>query len=274
MKCDETGAGPTNDRPWDSAVSTPPSLESPPPRKNARWSRWPLLALIVAAFFAMGHVAGAFQKEQDLLRSKRISAETFEVRGPDNKQRASLSTSPRGEALLSFYDQDGRSRLLLGIGAKGSPTISFLDEAQAQRMGLSLDSQDGTPQIVLFDVDKEPALHLGVTKGFGPDIFVGRRGQGRVSIFLTKEGAPSVQILDQKGNPRISVGVFNDGPSMSLLGDNRVVRATWRLLPDGSPSFLLYDRQSRQRLIVATDEQGKPSIRFTDPDKNDSREIK
>ncbi len=244
------------------------------PRANDRRWQWPLLTLIVAAFFAMGHRAGAVQKEQEMLKFKTISAETFEVRGPDNKLRASLFRGPRGEALLSFFDQDGRSRLSLGINSKGTPIISLLDDKQAQKMSLSLDSEDGTPQIILFDGDNEAALHLGITKGFGPDISVGKQGQGRVSIFVTKEGSPAVQLVDPKGDPRISAGVFDDGPSISLLGDDRVVQAIWRVLPDGSASFSLSDRQARQRLVVMTDKQGKPSIRFIDPDRNQSREIR
>jgi hypothetical protein len=247
--------------------------QTPRPGPDARPWRWPLLALIVAAFFAMGHRAGAFQKEREMLKSKKVSAETFEVRGPDNKLRASLFRGPRGEALLSFFDQDGGSRLSLGIDAKGTPIISLLNDKQVQMMGLSLDSEDGTPQIAFFDRDHETALHLGITKGFGPDISVGKRGHGQVSIFLTNEGSPSVQLVDPKGNPRISVGVFDDGPSISLLGDDRVVRATWRVLPDGSASFSLSDDQGRQRLVVMTDKQGKPSIRFIDAN-NQAREIR
>jgi hypothetical protein len=253
----------------DGAARTPRS------RTNMQRCRWPLLTLIVAVFFAMGHRAGAYQKEQEQLRAKAISAEKYELRGPDNKLRASLFRGSRGGALLSFFDQDGRSRLSLGIDAQGTPIISLFDDKEAQRMGLSLDSHDdGTPQIVFFDGDREPALHLGITKGFGPDISVGKRGQGRVSIFLTKEGSPAVQLVDPKGNPRIAIGVFDDGPLISLLGDDRVVRATWRVLPDGSASFSLSDGQGRQRLAVMTDKQGKSSIRFIDPDRNESREIR
>ena len=61
--------------------------------------------MTIAVFFSMGHLAGAYQKEkeQQELKAKTITSERFEVRGPDNKLRASLSNGPgNGEVYLSF----------------------------------------------------------------------------------------------------------------------------------------------------------------------------
>jgi len=235
-------------------------------------SRWPLLTLIIVAFFSMGHLAGAYQKDQEILRIKSISADKFEIRDPDEKLKASLSQGPAGETYLSFFDQKGGPRLSMGIGPKGTPVISFFDDKSALRMGLSLDANDSTPQIVLFDGHDEPALHLGITKGFGPSISVGKPGQGRVSISASDGGSPAIQILDPKNNPRISLDLAdNDKPVISMLGDNRVVRASWRIHTDGSVIFSMSDPKARQRLVMMTDKDGKPSIRFIDPDKNEAR---
>jgi hypothetical protein len=141
-------------------------------------------------------------------------------------------------------------------------------------MGLSLDTNDSTPQIVLFDGRDEPALHLGITKGLGPDISIGHVGRSRLSISARDGGSPAIQILDPKNNPRISFDLSDeDKPAISLLGENRVVRASWRIHTDGSVIFSLSDPKSRQRLVVMTDKDGKPSIRFVDPDKNEARAL-
>jgi hypothetical protein len=243
-------------------------------RRGRRLSlgRWALLTLIIAIFFSMGHFAGAYQKEQDILRIKSISAEKFEVRGPDDKLKASLFQGPRGEVYLAFFDQNGGARLSVGVGPRGTPIISFFDDKLSLRMSLSLDTNDGTPQVVLFDGHVEPALHLGITKKLGPDLSVGRFGQGRISISARDGGSPAIQVLDEKNNPRISLDLSdNNTPTISLLGENRVVRGSWRLHTDGSVIFSMSDPKSRQRLVVMTDKDGKPSIRFIDPDKNEAR---
>lgn len=243
-------------------------------RNSLLRSRWPLLMLIVVAFFSMGHLAGAYQKDQEILRIKSIAADRFEVRDPDDKLKSSLSQGPAGETYLSFFDQKGGLRLSMGIGPKGTPVISFFDDKSAMRMGLSLDANDSTPQIVLFDGQNEPALHLGITKGFGPSMSVGRPGQGRVSISATDGGSPAIQIVDSKSNPRISLDLSdNDKPVISMIGDNRVVRASWRIHTDGSVIFSMSDPKARQRLVLMTDKNGKPSIRFIDPDKNEARDL-
>ena len=160
----------------------------------------------------------------------------------------------------------------MGVGPKGTPAISFFDDKHALKMSLSLDANDGTPQIVLYDGLTEPAMHLGISKGFGPDISIGRPGQGRISISARDGGSPAIQILDPKNSPRISLDLSDDGnPAISLLGENRVIRASWRLHSDGSVIFSLSDPKARQRLVVMTDKDGKPSIRFVDPDKNEAR---
>jgi hypothetical protein len=243
-------------------------------RKGLFWSRWPLFTLMIVTFFSMGHLAGAYQRDQDILRIKSITAEKYEVRSPDDKLKASLYQGPAGEVYLTFFDRNGGSRLTMGVGPKGAPAISFFDDKLAPRMILSLDADDSTPQIILFDGQNGPALHLGVTKGFGPDISIGKPGQGRISISAREGGSPAIQIFDPKNNPRISLDLSdNDKPAISILGDDRVIRASWRLHTDGAVIFSLLDAKARQRLVVMTDKDGKPSIRFIDPDKNEAKAL-
>jgi hypothetical protein len=234
--------------------------------------RWLLFTFLIAIFFSLGHFAGAYQREQDILRTKAISAETFEVRSPDDKLKASLHQGAGGETYLSFFDQKGGARLTMGLGPKGTPAISFFDDKLALRMGLSLDVNDNTPQIVLFDDHVQPVLHLGITKGLGPEISVGGTLKARVSIAAREGGSPSIQVIDGKNSPRISLDLSDqDKPAISILGDDRVVRASWRIHSDDSVIFSMSDPKARQRLVIMTDKDGKPSIRFIDPDKNEAR---
>ena|ERR1035441_9324327 len=116
-----------------------------------RRGRWTLLALALAVFFSMGHFAGAYQKEKEeqQLKAKTIISEKFEIRGPDNTLRASLTRGREGEVYLLFFDKAHHTRLTVGLDAQGSPSISFFDEQIAHRMSLALDSENGTPQIIL-----------------------------------------------------------------------------------------------------------------------------
>ena len=119
----------------------------------------------------------------------------------------------------------------------------------------------------------EPTISIGVTKGLGSEITVGKSGAARVSIEVSEKGVPAIRLWDAKNNPRISLALENENPIISLFGENREVRATWRVFPDGSPSFSLSDRESRVRLAVAVDKDGKPSIRIIDPEKHEERDL-
>ena len=65
-------------------------------RALSRW-RWPLFVLFLTLFFSMGHLAGAVQKEQEILRAKSVIAERYELQGPDGKKYATLGKEPGGE---------------------------------------------------------------------------------------------------------------------------------------------------------------------------------
>jgi hypothetical protein len=241
---------------------------------SVRWGkRWFVVGLLLCLLFSMGHWAGAFQKEQEILRAKAVSAERFEVRGDDKKLRASLSRSADGGADLSFYDESGNPRLTMGIGATGSPTISFFDDKNAQIMALGLDPSDGMPGIHLYDDLKVPVFSLGIGKASGPDILIGKKGQGRISMSVSEGRSSSIQISDSKDNTRLALNVVDNESMILLLGENKAVRASWRVHADGVVSFSLRDTQGRDRLLIMTDKDGKPSIRFFDADRNVVKEL-
>jgi hypothetical protein len=230
--------------------------------------------LLLGGIFVIGHLAGAAQKQQEILKADRMQAERFEVRGPDNVLRAALFKGAKGEACLSFFDKDGKTRLSLGIGDDGLPSLSLYDNHKKMKIGLSLDPDGGNPQLVLLDDSGEPAIRLGVPKDSGPDVTVGRNGKERVSISLTRDGEPSMRMLDEQGDPRVALGLSNGVPSISLMAGKNVLRSSWRVLADGSAAFAIHDGNAKQRLIIGVDRDGKPSIRFIDPVAGTEREIK
>ncbi len=232
---------------------------------SSRWRRRAWAGLLLVGIFAIGHFAGAAQKEQELLKAQEIQAERFELRGADNVLRASLSRGPKGETYLSFFGKDGKPGLSLGLNGDGTPAISLYDRQSKTRIGLSVDPEGGNPQLVLFDDDSEPAIRLGIPKGSGPDITVGRKGKGGVSISLTKDGDPSIRVRDQGGDSRLSLGLSGGEPSISLFGPKNVLRSSWRANADGSVAFSLYDGKALRRLAIELDRDGKPAIRFLDP---------
>lgn len=230
--------------------------------------------LLLGGIFVVGHLAGASQKQQEIIRADRMEAERFEVRGPDDVLRAALFKGAKGEAYLSFFGKDGKTRLSLGIGNDGLPSLSLYDNDKKMRIGLSIDPEGGNPQLVLLDDSGEPAVHLGVRKDSGPDITVGRKGQGRVSISLTKDGDPSIQMLNERGDPRVALGLSGGLPSISLMAGKNVLRSSWCVLADGSAAFSILDSNAKPRLVIGVDQDGKPSIRFIDPFAGTEREIK
>ncbi len=237
--------------------------------------RWTLFALAIAVFFSMGHFAGAYQKEkeQQELKAKTITSERFEVRGPDDKLKASLYKGRGGEVYLVFFDDAGNARLNLGLNDKGSPVISWFDAQPAQRMSLSLDSEDGTPQVILYDGKNTPAVHMGVVQGFGPHLTIGKDGDSQITAFLTADGSPSFQILNEKRKAQLALSISNKEPTIAMMGENGFPRALWRVQADGSVSLAFAGSEGPHRLVIATDKEGRPSIRFIDANNKVVREF-
>ncbi len=244
--------------------------------KPRRGAVWELLTLAVLFFLSEGGSGGANQKEkeQERLSAKAIIAERFEVRAADGSLRALLSKDARGRIYLKFMDAAGHARLALGLTEDGAPRIALSDDTGAVKIDLSIDPKEGTPQLIMLDRQNEPAISLGTLKGFGPHMIIGKHGENQILIQLQVDGSPSIDILDAQRNPRLALSVSGNEPLVSLMGNNRVPRATLRVLTDGSASLALSDAQATERLVVATDKEGRPSIRFLNPDKTVAKEFK
>jgi hypothetical protein len=250
-----------------------------PTLKRFRWARvskWCTLSLLIAVVLFAAQFARGYQgeKEQERLNAKTIVADRYELRGTDKKLKAALSKGANGNPSLEFFDSAGKSRLRLYVDADGCPHVFLADDNGTLKMSLSLLQDDGTPSVVLHDADGDAAAHLGIVGGLGPDFTLGKQGEGQISLSLDADGSPSFSILDANGKPRLQLLASRDEPSISLIGPGEVARAKWQVLPDGSACLALADRQANQRLVLATDKDGRPSIRFIDQNKLVVKEIK
>jgi hypothetical protein len=236
--------------------------------------RWPIFLSLPVIFFSLGRYAGAVQREADTLQAGSVVAEKFELVGADGRVAAALYQGPKGEVMLRFSDRKGGSPLMIGLDAKGSQSVLFSDEQRRTRMSLALDGDDGTPHLNMFDERGQAVLTLGVVKGFGPSLDIGKIGSNRISISVSQAGEPSIQLLGQRNAPRISVALLDNSPIITMSDGGDAVRSTWRVMPVGAPSFSLWDRDKKERLVVLTDKDGKPAIRFVDPNNKTIKEIK
>jgi hypothetical protein len=233
--------------------------------------RWLYFTLALTGFFAMGHFAGASQKEKSLLKAQSISAEKYELRRTDGKVGARLAQDRRGATRLTFFDQRGLSRLEVGLTEQGAPSIMLLGEDERPKIGLAVDAVKGDPQLFLCDDSGDHVISLAASKGLGPNMTIGRVRRGGVSVGVLPDGSASVDLTDTSNQARISLSVDEETAGISFADKDHRLRACLRVLKDGSPAFSLYDRNQRERLIVHTDKDGKPSIRLIDPDRNSEK---
>jgi hypothetical protein len=238
-----------------------------------RWCRWAIWTLALTIFFAMGHLAGAVQKEQELLRATSIIAERFELRRPDGKLAASLAEGDKKQVLLSFFDANGKVRLAIGVTDNGAPHIAFFGADGGERLTLMIGPVIEEPAIILNDDEGSPAITLSHTRALGSHLMIGKAGRNRVAVGVTEKGMASIQFIDAKGDARIQLSLTDDAPELVFLEGRNVARACLKLDPDGAPSFRLFDQHNRERLIAQTDRDGRPSIRLIDPVKNTVKEL-
>ena len=223
--------------------------------------RWPIVALPLVFFFYMGHLAGAVQKEQEILRAKAIVAEGYELQGSDGKKYASLSVVNGSEPRLSFFDKDGRMRIELGMLENGQPSLGLCDESGKFRAIIGMHSS-GSSMFSLLDENGKPSAGFHVSKDGSTAMHVGRTGQAQIRIEVSAEGLPRIILNDPQGRPKIGLEVAKGQPYVGLYGDQGVVRSSWSLVADSSPELALRDSKSQVRLTISTDKNGEPSIQF------------
>jgi len=234
--------------------------------------RWAVVVLV--GFHSAAHLASAVQKDQDVLKTRTVVAEKYEVPGPNGKPAAMLYRSDAGQARLVFLDEKGGLRLFVGMNPDGAPGITMFDQTNKQKLNMVIDLKNNLPQIDLFDDQGNAPISLSITKELGPTFLIGAADKGRIAIGLSEEGEPRVVLCAKDTKPRISLELIHGAPVIRLFDRNNVVRARWRVLPDGSPVFSILDSRSRERLSMGTDNTEQPFIRLSDPDKNTSKAIR
>jgi len=236
---------------------------------NFGWSklvapyRWPLFLFSLLVFFSMGHLAGAFQKEQEILRAKEIASERFELLGPGGKTAALLRLNPRGQGELTIFDEKADPRVEIGFDAQGSPGVRLLGTDHRVRASLLIDGQTGAPRLDFIDDKGNSALKLEISPRFGPIVVVGSKLQNRINIGISKGGSPRITMWDQRF-PRISMSIIQGQPSINLTDTDNVARSTWKVGEDGSPSFSLRDRDDKDRVVMSIDNDEDAALRFLD----------
>jgi hypothetical protein len=108
--------------------------------------RWPAIVLLCA--FSIGHFAGAGQKEQEVIRTKKVVAEKYEIPGADGKPLAMFYRSDGGQARLVFFNKDGGLRLSVGMNPDGAPGIALLDERSKPRISMTISNKGSSPKRV------------------------------------------------------------------------------------------------------------------------------
>jgi hypothetical protein len=225
--------------------------------------RWPLFLFSMLVFFSMGHFAGAFQKEQEILRAKAIASERFELLSPAGKTAALLRLNPRGQGELTIFDERADPRVEIGFDARGSPGVRLLGTDHRLRASLLIDSQTGAPRLDFIDDKGNSAIKLEISPRFGPSVIVGSKLQNRINIGISKDGSPGITLWDQRF-PRLMMSMVQGKPSIRLMDADNVDRSTWKVGKDGSPSFSLRDRNDKDRVVMSIDNDEEAALRFLD----------
>jgi len=232
--------------------------------QTAHRLRW--VVVLIVGFLSVGHFAAATQKEQDILRTKTVIAEKYELPGANGKTSAMLYRSDEGLARLVFFDEKGGLRLFVGMNPDGTPGITMFDEKTKQKLRIGMQAKENITYLYLFDDEGNVTISLSMRKALGPRLLVGRADKGRVSIGLSKTGEPQVNLWAKNDEPRIGLELNDGMPAIRLFDGAKSVRTTWKLSADGSPVFSILDEQSRERLAIGAEKDQHPYIRFIDPD--------
>ncbi len=231
--------------------------------------RWAVAVLVGTV--SVGQLARAKQKAEDVLKTKTVIAEKYELPGADGKTSAMLYRDEAGQARLEFLDDKGRLRLAVGMNPDRTPGITMLDEKTNQRLRIGMDIKEKVTYLYLFDAQGQVAIALSMHEERGPWVSIGRSEKGQVSIGLSKQGEPRAYLFAKSKEPRIGLEL-NDGAPAIMLYDKQV-RTAWKLKPDGSPVFSILDEEARERLSIGASDD-HPYIRFVDLDKKTMKNIR
>src|SRR5262249_7667557 len=149
---------------------------------------WLYYVSALVIIFAMGHLAGAAQKEQSFVKARSILAHRFELRRADGKIAASLSEGRQGDSALVFFDREGHSRLSVGLADSGAQTILMYGQDQRTKIGLTVNAANDEPHLQPFDDSGDTVISASVWKGLGPELKIGKVGRSGISLQVTNEG--------------------------------------------------------------------------------------
>jgi hypothetical protein len=220
--------------------------------------RWgPLVASIACLFFFLGHLAGAAQRPENVLRARAMVAERFELVGPDGKRAAVLNTDDIAGTSLDLFDKRGHPRLRIGLGLSGYPFISLYDSKGQNRLYAGLSVNDEMPNLALYGPPPlSSAIHMRADE-IGASLGLTQTNGGRLSLAVDDQRQPSVDMSSAGDQHGVYISAGAQGQQVSLTGKGGVRRVRLKMLPDGSPEVELADETGEVISVTTLTKDGK-----------------
>ena len=162
-----------------------------------------------AALLILGGAVLLLNQAPAAAAKDEVRARSFVLVDAKGTQRAALGIAKNGDATLSFYDKEARSRLTVGI-LDDEPTMFLTD--QNRKAGVMLATDADTPRLVLVD----------------------KTGRERVWVAVRAD-SPVLQFFDKNRVARSGLTTFNDDTGVSIMSEGG----------GGKPGVVLYDKERK-----------------------------
>jgi hypothetical protein len=198
--------------------------------------------------FWIGRYAGAVQRGDKDVRADLVVAESFELGGPNGKLAALLRANDRGGGVLSFLDDEQRSRLDVGMSPGGDPALTIYATKGRPRVRLTVKGE--TARLSLLGGPLSPAIDLTIGPQNAPSITISDAARGTISLKLNDQGEPAISLEGGRDRPSQKLTADKARTGISFLARNGGERASWTLLDDGSPQITFWDDRVKQTILV------------------------
>jgi len=132
--------------------------------------------------------------------SRILAAEKFELVAPDGARRGVIQVTPRGTAVLAFYDAKGKSRAEFKVTADGASVAAFFDDMGRRRVvvGQALGDRSG---IAIYSPKGPQLAGLGTAPASGQPALAlfDQDGKERAQFYLKSNGSPGLAFADASG---------------------------------------------------------------------------
>lgn len=136
-----------------------------------------VLSSVITALVTLGVVA-VVQPRPAEAQTRTLSAQQFQLVGPDGKVRAILGPATTGGVVLELRDEREQRRTVLGLTGDGLAYLGFWDPQDRQRMAVRSDT-DGFSNVVFLAADGTPRSVYMMGADGTPDLYM-RGSDGRI----------------------------------------------------------------------------------------------